>query len=108
MAQFCFTSVLFLKKQSRYYSLYLYLPGHLFLCQYKQQHRYAREFFDCTDEGYLMVHTSGGFNPFTNIYSPLNLIALEEHYNYDSMVTILSLEDVSSLPDVRLTMDSSK
>ena len=53
------------------------------------------------------MQSNGGSNIFTNI-APLKLLPLEVHYNEDYMANILSLKDVSSLPDVRHTMDSSK
>ena len=53
------------------------------------------------------MHTNIGSNTFTNI-APFKLLPLEVHNNEYHMVNILSLKDVSSLPVVRLTMDSSK
>ena len=61
----------------------------------------------CTENEVPAVHTNGVLKTFTKI-KLLKLLPLGILINKDSMASILSLNDVSSIPGVHIIVDSSK
>ena len=59
---------------------------------------------DCTSEETLRVYTNGGSNNFTSM-APLKFLPMEKRFNQDSMVNILSISDVASIPGVHISMN---
>ena len=60
-----------------------------------------------TEDEILAVHTNGDLKTFAKI-TPLKLLPVDIHINEYSMANILLSKDVSFIPGVHITMDSSK
>jgi hypothetical protein len=61
----------------------------------------------CDDDSSLTIYTNGGSQHFDS-KGTLKMLPIDVHYNMNSMANILSMKDVVSLPDVKVTMDSSQ
>ena len=61
---------------------------------------------DCTKDEFLTVYTNGGQKSFRQV-ATLKLHPLDIYYNKNSMVNILSLKDVASIPGIIIIMNST-
>ena len=60
-----------------------------------------------TEYEILAVHTNGDLKTFAKI-APLKILPVDIHIKEYSMASILLSKDVSFIPGVHITMDSSK
>jgi hypothetical protein len=60
---------------------------------------------DCSDDEQLTVHTNGGIKVFSQVGS-LNLFPMSVHFDESSLANILSLDSVTKLDGVRITLDT--